>query len=730
MPDPIRQEITTSFDATGIDQAVASNQDLAEEVQLASERAKLATNVSRQQEAALAQLVQEQQAYQARLAAGDQVDQDAEARAKDRASAISTLSARIRERRAAEDRAAATVRELTRGEQQAAGAEKSRAQVLGEQRARLEELVRVQHRYERETDQGKTATEEASQAERERQAEIDRLGRELAEEQRIQDRTTDAVRRHSTAQDDGTAKTSRFDAAIDGLSGRMAGLVASIVGAGGLIRALQIMGEEMDRRIEQTREFAEAQLNLQFLNESFDEQEREFIGKAAVLAGRSLPETARAFTDVRSFFPNLSKSEVQEFFLQVAESGATTDAPLSSVAKLQQSIFAINRDADAAQNIAREATIQAGVGNPDVLANVFGKLLSVLVEVGNVDVGQAAGAASAVTGLDTREPSEQATGLRSVILSLLGDLSDEQTAIVNSAGIDRSNALTALGTLGVAIQSGKLDNASLEKIVGAEGIATAAAFADPVRRGEFFSKVQTVDAAEKAEEDRTTAAINRQFAEDPVQGNAYAIKQVEALQTVAESSDAESLRSDLARKLLSVEQTKAGVGPVGRFLSRESVRLAQLLGVSDDTAVAVGAGALDLRDILTLQLLSPGDDKTYEASQRAREQLRNVDETGRIQVPGSTEPGDSAEPSSHSDERQSSLSGGDTATHALLRELIDRLSTPARGTSGAGTDDAMAQLSGSGPRVHIHGPINNYARDPINDFEDHLSGYSSTLGGA
>ncbi|MEL7087795.1 MAG: hypothetical protein AAGL98_05035, partial [Planctomycetota bacterium] len=450
MPEPIRQEIETTFDPAGVERAIDTTREMAEEVQLAAERAQLAARSSRDQEAALAQLVREQQTYEQRVEAGETVDEQAELRARERAEAIAGLASQLRGQRQAEARAAEAVAQLTQAGNQAEAADQTRMQGLAETKRELGELVRTQDRYEREIREGAAATAATEQAEQERVQQIDRLGRELAEERRIQERVTAAVRRHEAAQDQAAVSGNRYGDVIDTMSGRMAAFVLSIVGTGGAVRALQVMGEELDRRIEQTREFAEAQLNLQFLGSTFNEQEREFLGRAAEAGGRSPVEVARAYTSLRSRFSDRSDAELQELFLEITETGITTDAGLEELTEAFAGLFAENNDSGRSQNILRESITQAGVGDPAVLARLFGKFLGPGQQLGNISEAESAGLVAASTALDTRAPEEQATGLRTVLLALLGNRSDQQQEIVDRAGIDTTNLLTVLDTLGQA----------------------------------------------------------------------------------------------------------------------------------------------------------------------------------------------------------------------------------------------------------------------------------------
>ncbi|MBB6429223.1 hypothetical protein [Algisphaera agarilytica] len=532
--------------------------------------------------------------------------------------------------------------QLTAQNEQASQEDQLREQQILSMRIELKNLIREQREAERAVEAGEQATEETRRAEEQRRQKIRVLSQEIAraeDEQEQLNRRLDqgvaAHRRLGQANDGTTQGVSRLDDVVNAATGRLAGMVGGILGAGGLVRALQVLGEELDRRIEQTREFAEAQLNLQFLDTSFNEQEREFLGQAAQLGGRSPAEIARAYTSLRSRFPDRSNTELQGLFLEIVETGVTTDADLGTLTDAFAGLFAENGDSQRSQNILRETITQAGVGDPGVISRLLGKFLGPGQQIGNVSEAEAAGLVAGATGLDTRQPEEQITGLRSVLLSLLGSLSDEQLEIAQGAGIDRSSINTALLTLGQAIEAGRIDAAGLEQLVGAEGVTTATALGDPAKRGAFFEKQAAVVRAADSEEDLTGLAIDNIFAQDEVQALNFAIKQVDARTAVAESQDVDALRGELAIKLQQAEQRDAGVGAIGRSISGLTNRIARLLGADADTSITAGEVALDYTDAFGPALLGLSADQSdrYAGEQRAREQLQRVRETGRIDEP-------------------------------------------------------------------------------------------------
>ncbi|MEL7089500.1 MAG: hypothetical protein AAGL98_13855, partial [Planctomycetota bacterium] len=96
------------------------------------------------------------------------------------------------------------------------------------------------------------------------------------------------------------------------------------------------------------------------------------------------------------------------------------------------------------------------------------------------------------------------------------------------------------------------------------------------------------------------------------------------------NSDIDALRGELARKLQEAEFREAGVGSIGRFVARNTTRLAQQFGFDDETATDIGAAAVGTGSVLTFDSFGVPIDNLDEASQRTKEQLRQVDDTGRL----------------------------------------------------------------------------------------------------
>ncbi|MEM9415002.1 MAG: hypothetical protein AAGA29_05920 [Planctomycetota bacterium] len=508
------------------------------------------------------------------------------------------------------DRLSKATDEQARAADKAVSADQRRTQQLDAKRRRLIELQRREIALEEAVESGTVSEREAERVSDRRQRQIERLARSLGREQQAQRRASDAVRESVNAQQQSTSAmqegaqgAGQLSGGFDGIRNAALGLVAGLVGVNGLRRALAIIRQEMGENTEAAHEFARAFLDLQFLNDSFNDQEKEFIGSAAVAGGRDLLETTRAFTSLKSFFPGQSDQELQDLFLEVVETGRTTSAPLEPLARAFAGLYAQTGDAQVAQNILRATIQQAGSSDPDVIAAVLGKFLGPGQGFGDLNTAQSAGLVAGATGLDTRNPEEQVTGLRTILLRLLGDSADRNQGILDSAGIDNSDFLTALRTLGEAIEQGRISRAELETLVGAEAIVTATALANPENRAALFNKLDAVVAAGDSDEDLTAQAIREQFGNDRAAALSDQLARVRAQAQFQQATDEESegdLEMEVYRTALRTRLREMGIGPIRRRIADSA--FVSSSAVSDDPIVAVNAA------ITALTVLGQGED--------------------------------------------------------------------------------------------------------------------------
>lgn len=387
--------------------------------------------------------------------------------------------------------------------------------------------------------------------------------RELAEAQR---RQLDGVLASERA-------TGRLGTAWQQLT-RTAQTLGAAIGIGGIVGYLQTVRREIDLNTEATQRYAEATLNLQFLGDRFNEQERDFVGQASVLAGRDLAETASAFTALRSRRPNDTDQQAQALFLEAAETAQTTPASLNAIVDALVTIRQFEPDPRRTQNLLRSFIVQSGTDDPGQAGPLISRVLGTARGTGGLTTAEGVGSIAAATGLGL--PTEVAgTGLNALILGLSGAGTSQGPELLRGAGVDTSgNFLDDLRGLADALQSGRLPNADLERIVGREGLAVAQAFADPDRSRDFFARVDAVVAAGNDERDLTREAIDEQFAVDEIGRLNLLLNRLNAAEAVLRGSDADALRERVQRQAELVGRLEQGQGPlgitVGQFLSNQN----------------------------------------------------------------------------------------------------------------------------------------------------------------
>jgi hypothetical protein len=410
---------------------------------------------------------------------------------------------------------------------------------------------------------------------------IDQATTELREEAAAHDQANEARK-------EGTGSTNLFGGSMNSAFNAVSALTGGIIGGGGLIAALAVLADDLRENVQAAREFQEAFLNLQFLSDSFNEQEKKFVGKAAIFGGRSPAETATALAEVKSFFPGKSDKDNQAILLEIAELARTTDAPLSDLTSPFLGLVQSGLSPQEAQNTLRATIVQGGVSDPGKVGGLLGKVLSPGQQIGDLTAAESAGLVAGATGLDRRSPEEQITALNAILRSLLGNQSPEQQEIAQRAGIDTSDFLSALESLGKAVEEGLLSKADLDILVGGEGLNTAAALGDATKRNDLLNKVNAVVQASQSSRDLTADAISNQFKGDRGASLNFALKQAEAAESVADANTTDALESELAVQLLDNELRKDGVGPVRRFIARKIAGGLSAVGFSAETAVGAG----------------------------------------------------------------------------------------------------------------------------------------------
>lgn len=576
MPDPIRQEIETTFDPTGVERAIDSTRDMAEEVELASERAQIAAKSSRDQEAALVQLVAEQQRYEERVKSGEQVDEQAELRARERAEAIEALAAQIQEKRRADERATEAAAALVQVEQQAVTVELTREQLLAENKRKLEELLRVQDRYANELRSGTAATDASERAERERLALIDRLSREVAEAEdhqaRLNRELRQSVQAHRQVSDTGEdlAETqSVLSEAADSVGAAFTGLATGMLASQGV----NAVFEEYEARIEATTEAlkrnataasaaAESRLNLVALRGVEDPADVARLDQLGAFSGRSAGEVARASAVVQSQLPQAGGADRDALLVELAVAGQQTTSDLQTLIPGLVGIFkqvrseGIDDPARVAGNLFQAAVEQAGQDDPGKLSDAINRFLGLGKELGGLRTSESVGFAAAGTGLGLGSDDRAITGLTNIIFALRGRGTPEGVEILDREGIERgqdADLLAAIRQLSGAVQAGRVTAAEVEAIGGREAAPAIATLSDLSKLQDFEDQVAFVVAAGEREGRIGTDKAEALFLPNSPQGLNLQSKQASAATEAIRAADTNALRIATARQIFERE---------------------------------------------------------------------------------------------------------------------------------------------------------------------------------
>lgn len=452
----------------------------------------------------------------------------------------------------------------------------------------MDRLIALEVRLAQLTDQNASATRQATAA-TEKNTDAKRQQATATDRSAdAQDRESKELRSAGQNAIQAERGWSMLTAAKTRMIGAMTGVVAGLVGASGVSAALRTVEQDLERTTQKSREFAEASLNLQYLNESFNPQERAFVGQAAIAAGRQPVEMIRAFAGLKSRFPGESQENVQALMMEVAQTARTTDAPLSDLTNSFATIYQFTGNAQQSQNILRESIIQAGSDNPAVLAPLMARFMGIGQAVG-LQPGQSAGAVAAATGLGL-SPEVSVTGLTNVALALQGKGTPEGAKILRKLGIKQGDDL--FGTLEKLSGAG-LKTGQLESIFGREGLPVASQLSDANQLADFLAKVAKVQEASTTSRDLTGEAIADQEAADPLTAANQRIKELEARIAMQQNQDVEALRFDQLRKEQETILRSQGAGPVWRTLDDYALRTAGLLQSNDlsETFVRRGQGS-------------------------------------------------------------------------------------------------------------------------------------------
>lgn len=370
------------------------------------------------------------------------------------------------------DQAAAEVDRVTDAEQQleqrvgqsgqatskAAGQRRSLSDRSRELYNRMTELTQAQQRHGAALKSGQPLSEDARASAQRRERQIQRLGRALGQYQDQQARANaqvrDSINAHRRYDDSGQAVERRsrsMGRTTQGLSQQLnaatfgiGGMVTGMMGASGLVAALQASDraaeqtiERLEKIVELTNEAAKATLDLHAINLGFNQGDEELISSFSTATGRPFEESAKVITGFRSSTAALTREQQDELINNtLLPLALTTGGSIDPFAKFIGRASATTQDPKELNNLVLQSISLAGESDPAQFLGEAGQLLI---------SGNAAGLDNAETlgllafGSSKLETSVARNQLRNVFKKLGSDPSAQEK--LSGLGVDTSGGV-------------------------------------------------------------------------------------------------------------------------------------------------------------------------------------------------------------------------------------------------------------------------------------------------
>ncbi|MEM6551773.1 MAG: phage tail tape measure protein [Planctomycetota bacterium] len=460
------------------------------------------------------------------------------------------------------------------------------AQRTQQLRTALTALIAAEDRYQREVQGTEAANDEAERAAEDRRVEIDRLGRELAD-------VTEAERRHRRELDRVVNKHRQANAEIGRTRGLIGGLgrlwqsatsgikgyVAGFIGFAAVTRLIQAQNQELQQNLQLMRDLANAQRDFLFLGGDETPREKDAILQGArVIGGKDAQEQlTRTFAQLKSQTSTLGTEDRIALFNELVQTSLTTETAPTDLVEL----FAKGRqfidDPNRLQNVIAQTIIESPESDPSAIARLLPQTLP-LGQAAGLSPEEVAGLTSFFAGR-AGSPEVGVTALRSVILRLQAQGSDQQEQLKDQLGIDDEQSLLAnLQALAQARRAGSLDLTALKGLVGEEPAAVLSSALDaPDQQAQIIGRI--VEAGQSPR-DITGERLARVLRENPAIANELRTRQLEFAVAEQQRAKADS-RVQQARLLLEKQLLEEDVAP---FIRRGLLK-------AFDTAVASGASA-------------------------------------------------------------------------------------------------------------------------------------------
>lgn len=345
-----------------------------------------------------------------------------------------------------------------------------------------------------------------------------------------------------------------MDAATEGSKAKTDGMVASITKwTLGLFGVQKIISEVtraiqlQTQALEENARVAESQQNkllaLQAMGSFYQERPelRSEVQALSEYGRRPFEEVAGAYYNLRSNAGNLTGAQQSDIMREALQMGRTDPAmPLDTLVNMF-TLYAKqtgSTDMNRVQNVLAK-TIEAAGGTGADVANYMPQFLPIGIS-GGLSGAEAAGLWSYVT-TQTASPAIATTGLRATFMGLQGKGTPESAKLLKKFGVTEGMSFQQkIQTLAAAYQSGQLDLAAAEQLVGREG---ASIMLSMLRNpAAMMSTMSAVTAADRGDIDLTGQAIEGLMGSDPVARSEENIRLLNVAIANQKANDPEALR--------------------------------------------------------------------------------------------------------------------------------------------------------------------------------------------
>jgi hypothetical protein len=349
---------------------------------------------------------------------------------------------------------------------------------------------------------------------------------------------------------------------------RLAGVMAILTG---ITKAINEQSGAIKEHSDITEKQQEKLVRLQHLGDFYKERPelRKEVASLAEYGRRDVGEVADAWYNLRSKAGGLSDSQQMGILKEAIEFGRTDPSVSLDVLVDMMSLYAKKTgetDANKIQNVMSKTVREAG-SNTEGAASYMPRFLPVGMEAG-LSGSETAGLWAWGTTQEA-DPSVATTGLRNVVMSLMGKGTPESNRLMKNLGVnDNMDFYKKIETLSKQYAAGNIGLSEAEQIGQREGsVMLLNLLKDP---DEMRRVVRSVQSADRGDIDLTRESINGLLGTDEVARLADLSNWLDVKNENSKGKDVGALRLEVAKKLSEYNARKNDIPAAGIALAKKT----------------------------------------------------------------------------------------------------------------------------------------------------------------